>query len=207
MIDLCSKRAFATSYISASVPVYLKVFKQYKIKRQLLCTYPSEGTILSTLGERGQPPFLLQFSTNCMFVNSQRPVHRDDAHSSVKLKGMFFRFARCLIAIRNRDHGYCTWRIFSLASRFLFAISLWAACHILAFIRALFCNAGEFLYRSLILRSALLRRLAQRCRSLYLSRHVFEQYNFVSNFVSKVTLQAIQFLENIVLSFVVIHAY
>lgn len=84
--------ARAITYISSSVPTPLMALQPHKMKRQLSCVYPLVGSILSTLGEKGNGP-RLPFKPNGNPVISHLPVQRLAAHSSVRSKGNFLRMA------------------------------------------------------------------------------------------------------------------
>src|ERR1700744_2247547 len=86
--------ARAMAIMSSSVPSYLNALTAHRTNRQFPGTYPSEGTILSMLGENAFGPHSLRPTLNSMLVTAHRPVHVSMAHSFVRAYGTFFCFAR-----------------------------------------------------------------------------------------------------------------
>lgn len=84
--------ASAISYMSASVPLCLKVLIDSKTNRQLVWVYPLFGSILSMLGEKGCGP-RFRFLRKAIPVSSHFPVQRSRHHSFVSSNGMFLFLA------------------------------------------------------------------------------------------------------------------
>lgn len=80
--------ACAITNMSKSVPEPFRQLTPCNTKRQLSGKYPKAGFILSSVQEKGCGPFPAGFTTNSIFVTSQRPVQRAAHHSSVILKGI-----------------------------------------------------------------------------------------------------------------------
>ena len=99
--------ALAICSISLSVLSLLRELTAHNTKRLLFFVYPNTGIILSMLGEKFLFLYPTRFSggLNSIPVNSQYPVQRAFAHSSVNSNGKFFFFASRLRPSKRVLHG------------------------------------------------------------------------------------------------------
>lgn len=98
--------ALAILNISSSVPLCLNELTATSTNLQLSCMYPFEGSMRSIDGENilgpGRPSPVRMKGINEI---SQCPVHRDFAHSTVKLKDFPVFLARCFADSMVGSHG------------------------------------------------------------------------------------------------------
>lgn len=164
-------RASATAYISSSVPLCLKAFRQNSMNRQLPWTYPSAGTMRSRLGAKIFVP-MPRMMRNGIPDNSHFPVHLDDPHSSVRSNGIPASLARLRAPPSITDHGLFTRCICFLTILRWLASSLWLACHSLLAVAARTLLEGRALHlasdsRALSGNCSTYRRLYSRIFSRY----------------------------------------